>query len=81
MEIKNAINRSINEAPSPSNNDKGRILSKKGYAALVCSCELLLIAILVIDAIERPTAYNILGDILLIVLIIVLTVDSIRNYK
>ena len=81
MEIKNAINRSINETPSPSNNDKGHILSKNGYAALVCSCELVLIAILVIDAIERPTAYNIFGDILLIVLIILLTVNSIRNYK
>ena len=48
---------------------------------MVCSCEVLLIAILVIDAIERPTAYNIFGDILLIVLIILLTVNSIRNYK
>ena len=81
MKINNAINRSINETPSPSNNDKCHILSKKGYAALVCSCELVLIAILVIDAIERPTAYNIFGDILLIMLIIVLTVNSIRNYK
>ena len=81
MEIKNAINCNINETPSPSNNDKGHILSKKGYATLVCSCEVVLIAILVIDAIERPTAYNIFGDILLIMLIIVLTVNSIRNYK
>ena len=31
--------------------------------------------------IPRPTAYNIFGDILLIVLIIVLTVNSIINYK
>lgn len=81
MEIKNAINCNINETPSSSNDDKNSIPSKKEYAALVCSCELVIIAILVIDAIERPTAYNIFGDILLIVLITVLTVNSIRNYK
>ena len=81
MKIKNAINCNISETPSPSNNDKWYILSKKGYAALVCSCEVVLIAILAIDAIERHTAYNIFGDILLIMLIIVLTVNSIRNYK
>lgn len=81
MEIKNAINCNINITQKQNSMDDGKIIGKKTYATILSALVAILLIILLIDAIQRPTPINILGDGILSICFVLLVHNRIEKYK